>query len=543
MARKKRTVPVAAATAYTQQQQQYLAMLAGRLHRGAYAGGAFGAGYGAAAAAVAMGHGANAFGAARPPASFAKATAKTHATPPNHQTALAKAAVSASPFERTPVTPFSAEHNAVLTLVAPALLPHNILTIDRITNSSLHTKFEAKRKELRLLKTRDSNLLRDCGLNSDEIATRIQSDIAWDDAHHNGCQPPFPPFDENAALLFHCSKSDPSLILSQGLDNRMAHGGLLGQGIYFADNPKKSIQYDQTGNATLFVFQVLLGDCLYVSTAATVQQARREPAKVDAQKRNKHDLFFDSIVARPAGANEYVVYNACQCVPVYAIAYQRGSIAGAVQGADLSAPFPPFMWHDPVHPPAGPSCGYSTWKHDAHHIFSSMAADISDTIPPSSSRQKAILFGDFDDLLITPPIPPATPLVQWKCGECSAMVDDDFFECLSCGSSKPVVLRRLFDQLSGTAPVRIKQHGNTFEILDSDDEKEEIVAKSAVRGVGGKGKAVMVDLDEPELNPVPRKRRKVGGCAVAAGGGAAAAGGISSSNAVICIDSDDEVEV
>jgi hypothetical protein len=45
-----------------------------------------------------------------------------------------------------------------------------------------------------------------------------------------------PEYADNLALLFHCTKrANVDDILSQGLDSRLGIGGLLGQGIYFAD--------------------------------------------------------------------------------------------------------------------------------------------------------------------------------------------------------------------------------------------------------------------------------------------------------------------
>lgn len=87
-------------------------------------------------------------------------------------------------------------------------------------------------------------------------------------------------------------------------------GGLLGRGIYFSDNPEKSMTYDGCGGI-IFIVAVLLGDCISVDHIKDIKSYVREPEKLKDEKRNFNDSFFDSIVAKPGinGDNEYVVYN------------------------------------------------------------------------------------------------------------------------------------------------------------------------------------------------------------------------------------------
>ena len=79
----------------------------------------------------------------------------------------------------------------------------------------------------------------------------------------------------------------------------------------------------------------------------------REPEKSANQKRSPSDLFFDSIVGRPANSNEYVVFNRNHCVPIYLIHYTRKSFlrGGSPSKTDYGklyttarSSLPPFRW-------------------------------------------------------------------------------------------------------------------------------------------------------------------------------------------------------
>lgn len=155
-------------------------------------------------------------------------------------------------------------------------------------------------------KTDDLNLLSELGLDERDVMRCTH--LALSETKHSL----HPSYSDNMALLFHCTKSESSLqnILSQGLDERLCHvfGGRLGKGIYFADDVRKAVQYDGIGR--ILIFAVLLGDCISVDHFPFRNALVREPEKFHArEKRNPKDHFFDSIVGRPAGYNEYVIYD------------------------------------------------------------------------------------------------------------------------------------------------------------------------------------------------------------------------------------------
>ncbi|KAI9339356.1 hypothetical protein BDR26DRAFT_862293 [Obelidium mucronatum] len=281
----------------------------------------------------------------------------------------------------------------------------------------------------------------------------------------------------------------------------MGNGGLLGRGIYFADDPRKSMGYD--ANATIFIFQVLLGDCLFVDNGGHIRSAVREPLKVDAQKRNKNDLFFDSIVAQPAGpagANEYVIYNSHQCVPVYAVTYTPAAYTPG------PCPIPPFAWR--CSPPI-PSI--STWKLYAAHIFNAMSADIlPDPVAKPRSKTAVIL----DEVLNSPPKPQTPTGPQWKCTYCPSLNDDDFLDCIRCGSEKPVqaIRPKPNSVVAVSKSVNLRQSigSGAFVILDSDDDDDVDAAK---RVTNRKPTSLTSLLDDPVLvvsdtySPRSRKRK------------------------------------
>ena len=105
------------------------------------------------------------------------------------------------------------------------------------------------------------------------------------------------------------------------------------------------------------------------------QTATREPQKLDSEKRNPSDQFFDSIVCSPgrerllfltlpliknkfvAGKNEFVIFNNDQCVPLYAVKYvgrannsSRAFDQVAVQQyQEARRTLPPFAFFDTHH--------------------------------------------------------------------------------------------------------------------------------------------------------------------------------------------------
>jgi len=223
------------------------------------------------------------------------------AIPPNWKESYNKAIHVLTPYTTIPVPNHSKEFQTLAALVEPQL---TISGINRVVNPELWNKFLQMRKELMSKKSEDMEILGALGLPEEELLHRAHVSMNFDK------DPGLVAVDysDNVALLFHCTRGKFEPILNQGLDERLGNAtGLLGRGIYFADDPLKSIGYD--ANSTLLVFAVFLGDCLNVSNFPNAQTFVREPPKVKEQQRNHMDLFFDSIVGRPAGVNEFVIYN------------------------------------------------------------------------------------------------------------------------------------------------------------------------------------------------------------------------------------------
>lgn len=243
--------------------------------------------------------------------------------PPLWQDHLNEAHSALETYKTFPVTPGSLEYVTLSNLCSSL----QVSSIEQILNPELWTRFSNARKEMFRSKSEDLSLLSKLGVEEKEILRAAQMSFNW--KQHSSLEP-FP-YSDNLALLFHCTRNAANLasILSQGLDERLSSGGatgaggLLGRGIYFADNPLKSIAYDG-GTGIIFLCAVLLGDCLAVDHLPNRASFVREPEKGKDQKRNFNDSFYDSIVGRPGGPNnEYVIYNRYQCVPMYQIKYQR----------------------------------------------------------------------------------------------------------------------------------------------------------------------------------------------------------------------------
>lgn len=195
----------------------------------------------------------------------------------------------------------STEYSVISSLLDPV----RITSVEKIANPTLWTQFDQKRREMVKSKSDDTAALTDIGLSKQELKIALQ--YAKD--FHLHPKVASVPYNDNMNLLFHCTRNKENIesILTSGLDERIGSGGLLGRGIYFTDNPQKSMMYDTCG--VIFIFGVLLGDCLSTNRNRQADLVR-EPAKVDDQKRNFNDLFFDSIVGRPGGNdNEFVIYN------------------------------------------------------------------------------------------------------------------------------------------------------------------------------------------------------------------------------------------
>lgn len=210
---------------------------------------------------------------------------------------------SLASYKLFPVDANTAEYATISNLMHPA----KITTVEQVVNPILWSRFVNARKEMLKLKSENFKLVSHLGLTDIELQTCHDYSVAFMDKKDGKVASV--PYNDNMALLFHCTKNEKNLkdILAQGLDERLGNvGGLLGRGIYFTDDPQKSFTYDGTG--FIFIFGVLLGDCLSIAGKPRLDWIR-ERMKVEEQKRNFSDLSFDSIVSQPMNANEFVIYN------------------------------------------------------------------------------------------------------------------------------------------------------------------------------------------------------------------------------------------
>lgn len=223
--------------------------------------------------------------------------------PPNWHERYQNTVTSLRNYHLFPVEPNTFEYAAVASLMDPAL----ITSVEQIVNPTLWSRFVNTRKDMLKSKCNDLELLSKLELNETELMTCYQNSLNFE----TNPKVLAVPYNDNMALLFHCTRDSQNIenILRQGLDERMGSTeGLLGKGIYFTDNPEKSMRYDGCGGI-MFIFAVLLGDCL--SLDGPMYHFVREPEKWPEQKRNFNDFFFDSIVGQPGTGldNEYVIYN------------------------------------------------------------------------------------------------------------------------------------------------------------------------------------------------------------------------------------------
>lgn len=122
----------------------------------------------------------------------------------------------------------------------------------------------------------------------------------------------------NECFLFHgCSDEDSEEIIKNGFDARYAdENGLYGEGIYFASEPCKSLQYSKptsAGKRCMFVARVVLGDPAYLTGQV---KGKLPPKRTDVQ--NAH---FDSSVVNPDVSlrgqmhREFVVFENSRVYP------------------------------------------------------------------------------------------------------------------------------------------------------------------------------------------------------------------------------------
>ncbi|XP_033744166.1 uncharacterized protein LOC117330056 [Pecten maximus] len=130
----------------------------------------------------------------------------------------------------------------------------------------------------------------------------------------------------NEAYLFHGTKSPfVKTITHQGLDNRLANAGRVGNGVYAAEVASKSNQYvdrDGQGYSYMFLVRMCLGDIFITKSG---QNFRRPPCKAcSTPVCTQHSEVFTSVVADGGGFSdrEFVVYDQDLTYPEYLITYK-----------------------------------------------------------------------------------------------------------------------------------------------------------------------------------------------------------------------------
>jgi len=133
--------------------------------------------------------------------------------------------------------------------------------------------------------------------------------------------------DVNEALLFHgCKQSALKSIVKNGFDMGYASsngGSMYGEGVYFAAQPCKTIQYTETCTERhMIIARVAIGDPAYLTG--------RYQGK-GAKLRDEHDNSkgrFDSNIVDPDKSttgqrhHEFVIFNDKQAYPEYLITYE-----------------------------------------------------------------------------------------------------------------------------------------------------------------------------------------------------------------------------
>ncbi|XP_037038602.1 uncharacterized protein LOC119076064 [Bradysia coprophila] len=253
--------------------------------------------------------------------------------PPNWNANMEKVAQSLDPYQLFAVDSKSQEFRKLEKLLDPL----NVCYIDRIVNPTVWTRFVNARNEMLKAKCNDPMVLTELGLSHEEIARRQQS---LNFLRHNAVDAA--PFDDNFALLFHCTRDRQNVeqIQRDGFDERLSNGGILGRGIYFTDSSRKAISYDRSNSGVLFICGVLLGDCITHKDSAGFGSLK-EPEKLPAERRYIDDNNFDSAMGQ-LKFNEYAVYNRYQCYPLYRVVYSRLQ-SRFDHSSDYVTP-PPFRW-------------------------------------------------------------------------------------------------------------------------------------------------------------------------------------------------------
>ncbi|XP_017288568.1 protein mono-ADP-ribosyltransferase PARP14-like [Kryptolebias marmoratus] len=177
-----------------------------------------------------------------------------------------------------PLTPGSTEYNNVLGELTKHGLTLNIITIERVQNTTLWQSYQLLKKHL-------------------EVKNK-----------HT----------KNEQLLYHgTAATSIDLINHKGFNRSYAgqHGAMYGKGSYFAVNPSYSAQnyaqLDASGHKRMYQARVLVGD---------YTQGRSGMITPPAKSGNAADLY-DSVTDRPNNPSMFVVFNDIQAYPEYLITF------------------------------------------------------------------------------------------------------------------------------------------------------------------------------------------------------------------------------
>eukprot|EP01061_Rhynchopus_euleeides_P010831 TRINITY_DN2040_c0_g1_i6.p1 TRINITY_DN2040_c0_g1~~TRINITY_DN2040_c0_g1_i6.p1 ORF type:complete len:879 (+),score=232.66 TRINITY_DN2040_c0_g1_i6:315-2639(+) len=132
----------------------------------------------------------------------------------------------------------------------------------------------------------------------------------------------------NEVHLLHGTKRDVgNIIVSQGMDERVASAGLHGAALYFAENSSKSDEYMRPaddGLCDLFVCRVLLGTPHLRGAYSKNQRMRRPPCVEGHDSCVQGHPLADSVVAEvPDKPREFVVHDRTCVYPEYLLRIKR----------------------------------------------------------------------------------------------------------------------------------------------------------------------------------------------------------------------------
>jgi hypothetical protein len=142
----------------------------------------------------------------------------------------------------------------------------------------------------------------------------------------------------NKCFLFHGPKPELAAVISaQGFEERVANDhGLLGAGVYFAENSSKSddyVQPDEKGYCNLFLTRVCLGSPFISNNRLS---GLHRPPCVEACESGSAcgHVRFDSVIGEKRSNDrracleryrEFIVFDRIQCYPEFLIRYMRES--------------------------------------------------------------------------------------------------------------------------------------------------------------------------------------------------------------------------